>query len=108
MRGRQRGGMIAKVVLAELAGVVAEVELELGERRGSGSQVGPAARNLRTTMPVRTGYYTGEEGITAGGAALHGHVVHEDGAFLPDVVDVGGFPNHQAAMEGCRPLPASI
>ena len=37
-------GVIAEVVLAELAGVVAEIEQELGERRCAGSQIGRAAR----------------------------------------------------------------
>ena len=36
VRGRQRVGVVAEMVLAELAGVVAEVEQELGERRVPG------------------------------------------------------------------------
>ena len=47
VRGRQRVGVIAQVVLAELAGGVAEVEQELGERRRARPQVGRAARKLR-------------------------------------------------------------
>src|SRR5205807_8749875 len=42
VRGRQRVGVIAEMVLAELAGVVAEIEQELGERRGAGPQTGGA------------------------------------------------------------------
>jgi len=43
-----------------------------------------------------------------GGAALHGDVVHEDRAFVPDAIDVGGFPNHQAAMVDARLHPADV
>jgi hypothetical protein len=39
--------MVAEVVLAELAGVVAEIEQELGQRRRARLQVGRAARQLR-------------------------------------------------------------
>ena len=47
VRRRKRVGVIAQVVLAELAGVVAEVPQEPRERRGAGPQVGRAARQLR-------------------------------------------------------------
>jgi hypothetical protein len=36
MRRRQGGGMVAQMVLAELAGCVAEIEQELGHRGSSG------------------------------------------------------------------------
>ena len=39
VRRRQRIGMVAQMVLAELAGVVAKVEQELGERGRAGSQI---------------------------------------------------------------------
>jgi hypothetical protein len=44
VRGRQRIGMVAEMVLAELAGVVAEIDQELGERRRARSQIGWTAR----------------------------------------------------------------
>ena len=44
VRRRQRRGVVAQMVLAELAGVVAEIEQELGERRRAGPQIGRAAR----------------------------------------------------------------
>ena len=47
VRGRQRVGVVAEMVLAELAGVVAEIEQELGERRRAGPQIGRAAGQLR-------------------------------------------------------------
>ena len=40
VRGRQRISVVAEVVLAELAGVVTEIEQELRERRGAGLQIG--------------------------------------------------------------------
>ena len=55
VRSRQRVGVVAEMVLAELAGVVAEIEQEFGERRGAGPQIGRATRQLRRIMPVRNG-----------------------------------------------------
>ena len=40
VRGGQSVGVVAEVVLAELAGIVTEVEQELGERGSAGPQVG--------------------------------------------------------------------
>src|SRR4051794_38297186 len=45
--GRQRFGGVAHVVLAELAGAVAEIVKELGKVRRAGSQKGRAAGNFR-------------------------------------------------------------
>ena len=53
--GRQRVGVVAEVVLAELAGVVAEIAQEPGERRRAGPQVGGAAGSCGGIMPVRSG-----------------------------------------------------
>ena len=39
VRCRQRIGMVAQVVLAELAGVIAKVEQELGKRGRAGPQI---------------------------------------------------------------------
>src|SRR5262249_35151584 len=47
VRRRQRVGMIAQMVLAELASVVAEIAQEPGERGGAGPQVGWATGQLR-------------------------------------------------------------
>ena len=98
VRRRQGRGVIAQVVLAELAGVVAKIEQEFGECRGARLKIGRAAWQLRRDHAGAQRIHAGEEGIAAGGAALHGDVIHEDGAFLPDAVDVGGFPDHQAAV----------
>ena len=71
VRRRQRLGVVAQVVLAELAGVVAEIEQELGERRGAGPQVGRAAGQLRRDHAGAQRIHAGEEGVAPGGAALH-------------------------------------
>ena len=44
VRGRQGLGVVAEVILAELAGVVAEIAQEPGERRRAGPQVGRDCR----------------------------------------------------------------
>ena len=105
---RQRRRVVAQVVLAELAGGVAEIEQELGERRGAGSQIGRAAGQLRRDHAGTQRIHAGEEGIAPGRAALHGDIVHEHCAFLPDAVDVGRFPDHQAAMVDARLHPADV
>ncbi len=51
VRRRERLRVIAKMVLTELAGVVAEVEQDLGERRGAGLQVRGAAWKLGRNHP---------------------------------------------------------
>jgi hypothetical protein len=81
---RQRRSVVAKVVLAELAGGVAEIMQELGERRSAGPQIGWAARQLRRDHARAKRIHAGEEGVAAGGATLHGDIVHEDRALLAD------------------------
>ena len=108
VRGRQRLGVVAEVVLAELAGVVAEIAQELGERRRAGPQIGRAAGQLRRDHAGAQRMHAGEEGIAPGRAALLGIVGHEDRAFIADAVDVGRFPDHQAAMVDARLHPADV
>ena len=108
VRGRQRVGVVAQVVLAELAGVVAEIAQELGDRRRSGPQVGRAAWQLRRDHAGAQRMHAGEEGVAPGGAALLGVISHEDRAFVADAVDVGRFPDHQAAMVDARLHPADV
>ena len=72
VRGRQRVGVVAEMVLAELAGVVAEIEQELGERRRAGPQIGRAAGQLRRDHAGAQRMHAGEEGVAAGRAALLG------------------------------------
>ena len=108
MSGRQRVGVIAQMVLAELAGGVAEIEQELGERRRAGPQIGRATRELRRDHAGAQRMHAGEEGIATGRATLLGVVGHEDRAFIADAVDVGRLPDHQAAVIDTRLHPADV
>ena len=108
MRRRQCIGVVAQMVLAELAGIVAEIEQELGERRGAGLQVRRAARQLRRDHAGAQRMHAGEEGIASGRAALLGVVVGEDRALIPDLVDVGCLSDHQAAMIDAGLHPADV
>ena len=102
VRGRQRVGVIAEMVLAELAGVVAEIEQEFGERRRAGPQIGRAAGQLRRDHAGAQRMHAGEEGVAACRAALLGIVVREDRTFVADAIDVGRLADHQAAMIDAR------
>ncbi len=95
-------GMVAEMVLAEFAGVVAEIEQELGERRGAGPQIRRAAGQLRRNHAGAQRMHAGEEGIASGRATLLGVVVGEQRAFLADLVDVGRLSDHQAAVIDAR------
>ena len=59
-------------------------------------------------MPVRSGYMPVKKALRPGGATLHGDVVHEDRALVPDAVDVGRFADHQAAVVDARLHPADV
>jgi hypothetical protein len=52
--------------------------------------------------------HASDEGIAAGGAALHGVVFHVLSALVPDAVDVGRFPGPQAFMVDARLHPADV
>jgi hypothetical protein len=100
--------VVAKVVLAELAGGVAEIVQEFGERRSAGPQIGRATGQLRRDQARAQRIHAGEEGVAAGSAALHGDIVHEDRTLLSNPVDVGRFPHHQAAMVDSRLHKANV
>ena len=108
VRRRQRVGVVAQVVLAELAGVVAEIPQEPRDRRRAGPQVGRAARQLRRDHARAQRIHAGEEGVAPGRAALLGVVGHELGAFVSDAVDVRRFPDHQALVVDARLHPADV
>ena len=92
MRGRQGIGVVAQMVLAELAGIVAEVEQELGERRRAGLQVSRAARQLRRDHAGAQRMHPGKEGVASGRAALLGVVVGEERTFIADRSMLGVSP----------------
>ena len=108
VRRRQRVGVVAEMVLAELAGVVAEVPQEPRERRGAGPQVGRAARQLRRDHAGAQWMHAGEEGVSAGGAALLGVVRLKEGAFVADAVDVGRLADHESAVIDARLHDADV
>ncbi len=108
VRGRQCVGVVAKMVLAELTGVVAEIEQELGERRGAGTQIGGAARQLRGDHAGAQRIHAGEEGIATSRAALLGVVSHEDRTFVADAIDVRRLADHQATMVDAWLHPADV
>ena len=108
VRCRQCVGVVAEMVLAELAGVVAEIAQEPGERRRAGPQIGRAARQLRRDHARAQRMHAGEEGVAPRSAALLGVVMHEPRAFLPDPIDVGGFPHHQSLVVDAWLHPADI
>src|SRR5262245_8627403 len=103
MRRGQGLGVVAQVVLAELASGVAEVPQEHCKRRGTGSPPRGAARERRRDHASPKRIHSGEKGIAARGAALHGYVVHEDAALLANAVDVWRLANHQTAMINLHP-----
>src|SRR4029077_6515646 len=96
------------MVLAELAGIVAEVEQELGERRRAGLQVSRAARQLRRDHACPQRMHPGKEGVASGRAALLGVVVGEERTLIPDAIDVGCLSNLQASMIDAGWLPADV
>ena len=108
MRGRQGVGVIAEMVLAELAGGVAEIMQELGERRCSRSQIGDAAGKLRRDHAGAQGMHAGEEGVPSRRAALLGIVGHELRTLVAEAIDVGRFADHQATMINARLHPADV
>ena len=108
MRSRQRLGVIAQMVLAELAGGVAEINQELGECRRAGPQLGRTTRQLRRDHAGAQRMHAGEEGIASGRAALLGVVVGEHRAVVADLVDVGRFSDHQATVIDARLHPADV
>ena len=87
---------------------IAEIAQELGQRRRAGPQIGRAARQLGRDHAGAQRIHADEEGVAARGAALHGDIIHEDGAFVADAVDVGRFADHEAAMVDARLHPADV
>ena len=100
MGGGQRCRFVAEVVLAEFAGIVAQVEQELGEYRGARQQRTGSTRQLGHNHTRPQGVHTGKEGGAAGRAALFCVIGHKPRAFLGDAVDVGGLAHHQALVVG--------
>src|SRR5438034_5962359 len=100
--------MVAEMVLAELTGAVAQIVEERGESGRPGPQVGRAARELRRDHARTQRIHAREEGIAPGRATLLSVVGHHDRTFFRNPVNVGRFPDHQAAMIATRLHPTDI
>ena len=59
-------------------------------------------------MPVRSGCMPVKKALRPAVQLCIGVVVHEDRTFVADAVDVGRFPDHQAAMVDARLHPADV
>ncbi len=97
---RQELVAVAEVVLAELAGHVAQRLQEVGDGRILGLQaLGRGGQpDLQEAGAHRA--LAGDEGGAAGGAGLLAVVVGEEPALLGQPVDVGGAVAHLAAVVG--------
>ena len=108
MRRGKRIGMVTQVVLAELAGVIAEVVQELGERGRAGPQIRWAARQLRRDHAGAQWGHAGEESVAPGRAALLGVVAHKLGALVANAVNVGRFAESETSLVADDLHPADV
>ena len=97
---RQELVLVAEVVLAELAGGVAERLERLGDRDVLGAQAEVGGRQPDLGEARAQGRLAGDEGRAARRAALLGVVVGEHHAFAGDAVDVRRAVAHQAERIG--------
>ena len=99
---RQELVAVAEMVLAELAGGIAERLEQLGDGRVFLLQSERGARQADLGQSGANACWPVMNDAAAGGAALLGVVVGEDHAFLGDAVDVGRLIAHQAARVGAE------
>ena len=99
MHGRQEFVAVAQVVLAELAGGVAERLEQLGDGRVFLLQSDAGAGHADLGQAGADRVLAADEARAAGGAALLRVVVGEGHAFFRDAVDVRGSVAHHAAAE---------
>ena len=100
VHGGQELVAVAKMVLAELPGRIAERLEQLGNRRVFLLQPERGARQADLGQAGAQAGLAGDERGPAGGAALLGIIVGEHHAFLRDAVDVGRLVAHHAARVG--------
>ena len=105
---RQMLVAVAEMVLAELAGGVAERLHDVGDARieRPEAELGAGQADLGQAGADRR--LAGDEGGAAGGAALLAIPVGEDRAFLADAVDVGRAVAHDAHVVGADVEPADV
>ena len=108
VHGRQELVLVAEMVLAELAGRVAERLEQLGDGRVFRLQPDVGAGHPHLGQPGADRVLAGDEGGAARGAALLGVVVGEGHAFVGDAVDVGRAVAHLAAAVVADVPPADV
>ena len=96
VHGRQKFVAIAEMVLAELAGGVAERLQQFRDGRIFRLQSDRGAGHADFGQAGADRVLTGDEACAAGGAALLAVPIGEGRAFLRDAVDVGGLVAHHA------------
>ena len=99
VHGRQKLVAVAQMVLAELAGGVAQRLQQLGDGRVFLLQADGGAGHADLGETGADRVLAGDEAGAAGGAALLRVVVGEEAAFVRHAVDVGGSVPHHAVAE---------
>ena len=99
---------VAQVVLAELAGGVAERLHDIGDAGIERPEPEFGARQADLGQAGADRRLPGDESGAAGGAALLAIPVGEDRAFFADAVDVGRAVAHDAHVVGADVEPADV
>ena len=107
VRGRQELVAVAQVVLAELAGAVAQRLEHLRDRRVLVRKSLRRADQPDFRQANAHGVLAGDEPGASRGATLFAVVVGEDRALLGDAVDVGRTVTHLPASSTSPPVPLS-
>jgi hypothetical protein len=106
--GGQELVTIAKTVLAELPGSVAQRLEQFGERGILGLKSDRITRHADLQKPRTLGALSGDEGRSAGGAALLAVGIGEQHALLGDPIDVRRLIPHHAVVLGAGVEPADV
>ena len=105
---RQELVLVAQMVLAELAGGVAQRLQQFGDGRVFRPEADIGAGHADLGQAGADRVLAGDERGAAGGAALLAVIVGEGRAFMADAVDVGGAVAHLAAVVVADVPPADI
>jgi hypothetical protein len=97
MGALQRRGMVAQMVLPELAGGVTEIIEELRDRRGAGPQMAWAAGELWRE-------HSGAHGFQE----YWGYLYHLDAMEQVSFPDINGNPTTQAVAPPCKNTPVPL
>src|SRR5215469_12032018 len=99
MHRRQKFISIAEMVLAELAGCIAERLKQVSDRRIFGLKPDCRSRHSDFGQSGAEWVLAADEGCTSGGAALLAVVVSKGDAFFGDAINVGSAITHHAVAE---------